>query len=83
MAGLHFIDGFDEIEESFSTFGFVRDAVSGMVGGIKNSVIAEVFKDTAIDVELFFGIKINSVEEWDEIAKSGFLDFFSGESVRR
>ena len=45
-----------------------------MISRLKDGVVAEIFKNVAVDVELLRRTHIEVVEKRDEVAKSGFLD---------
>ena len=76
---LHSIDSLDEVEEGFGALGVVGDGCCGFVGGFEDGVVAEIFKDVAVDVEFLGGGHIEMVEKWDEVAKSGFFDLVHAE----
>ena len=58
LAGLHLVDGFDEVEEGFGAFGLVGDFTSGFVGRLDDGVIFQVFKDIAIKMEFLSGTDV-------------------------
>ena len=59
---LHFVDSFDEVEESFGAFGIISNFMSCVVGWVENSVIFEILENIAIDVELLNRIHIDFIE---------------------
>ena len=61
MGDLHFVDGFDEIEECLGAFGFVGDFTSSVISWIEDGIIFQIFEDAAIDIEFLSCIHAESV----------------------
>ena len=72
---LHFVDCFDEVEESISTLSFIFEFTSSLICWFENSVIFEFFENVFVDIELLRFINIDFADEWSEVAKSSFFDF--------
>ena len=62
---LHLVDGLDKVEEGFGAFGFVGDFFGGAVGGFEDGVIAEIFENIAIKIELLESVHVQMVEKRD------------------
>ena len=49
---LHFIDGFDKVEEGLGTFGFIGDVEGSLVGWLEYGGIFELLEDITAEVKL-------------------------------